>query len=115
MKQHDASCGCTARLSRRGLLGLGLVNAVTMAFPALASGGHYEAMLVNCIDPRFTTGSSAYMAGRGLKGLFSHFLIAGRPLRNVSPRLPHWPKTLLHPLPITLHPPHLQPALCPTS
>jgi hypothetical protein len=69
MKQHYAGCGCTARLSRRGLLGLGLVSAVTVAFPALAAGGHYEAMLVNCIDPRFTTGSWAYMAGRGLKDL----------------------------------------------
>ena len=34
------------------------------AFPALAAGG-YEAMLVNYIDPRFKTGSWAYMAGHG--------------------------------------------------
>src|SRR5260370_12987112 len=94
MKPHGASRGCTARLSRRGLLGLGLVNAVTMAFPALASGGHYEAMLVNCIDPRFTTGSSAYMAGRGLEDLFSHLLIACGPNGILSPPLARRPQDI---------------------
>lgn len=102
MKQHYASCGCTAGLSRRGLLGLGLVNAVTVAFPALAAGGHYEAMLVNCIDPRFTTGSWAYMAGRGLKDLYSHFVIAGGPIGIVSPRFADWQKTFWDNLDITV-------------
>src|SRR5260370_37274212 len=98
MKQHDASCGCTARLSRRGLLGLGLVNAVTVAFPGLAAGGHYEAMLVNCIDPRFTTSSWAYMAGHPHEELFRPFTIAGGPHRNLSspPAYPPYPLLATH-------------------
>ncbi|MCX7360299.1 MAG: hypothetical protein NTV97_00150 [Alphaproteobacteria bacterium] len=58
---HGTGCGCLPALSRRRALGLGLgmglAGAVSAAFPALAAGTSYEAMLVNCIDPRFTTGS----------------------------------------------------------
>ena len=66
--RHHAQCLCMQRLSRRGLFGLG---AGAVAFgairPAFAIDQGYEAMLVKCIDPRFTTNTWAYMqaeAGR---------------------------------------------------
>ncbi len=99
---HHARCGCTERLSRRGVLGLGFAGAVIKAFPALAAGGKYEAMLVNCIDPRFTTNSFAYMAGRGFKDLYSQFVIAGGPIGVVAPGFEDWRKTFWDNLSITV-------------
>ena len=99
---HHAGCGCTARLSRRGVLGLGLAGAVMQAFPALAAGGHYEAMLVNCIDPRLTTLNWNYMAGRGLKDLYSQFVVAGGPIGIVSAKFADWQKTYWDNLAITV-------------
>jgi carbonic anhydrase len=89
---HHNDCGCMARLSRRGVLGFGMGAAVMATFPALAQGG-YEAMLVNCIDPRVATGSWAYMAGQGYKDLYSHFVIAGGPIGVVSPKFAEWHKS----------------------
>jgi carbonic anhydrase len=89
-------------LSRRGALGLGFAGAVVAAFPALAAGGSYEAMLVNCIDPRFTTSSQAYMAGRDMKDKFSHFVIAGGPIGIVSPKFADWQKAFWDNLAITV-------------
>jgi carbonic anhydrase len=95
MSQHldHADCRCTARLSRRGVLKFGVAGAAMTAFPALAADGTSEAMLVNCIDPRFTTSSWAYMAGQGYKDLYSHFVIAGGPIGVVSPKFADWQKT----------------------
>ncbi|MCO6417189.1 hypothetical protein JYK14_13595 [Siccirubricoccus sp. KC 17139] len=53
--RHTPGCGCT--LPRRGLLGLGA--GLLLAGSAHAAGESYEAMLPNCIDPRFTTASLA--------------------------------------------------------
>ncbi len=89
-------------LSRRGLLGIGFAGGVMAAFPALAAGGSYEAMLVNCIDPRFTTSSQAYMAGRDMKDKFSHFVIAGGPIGIVSPKFADWQKAFWDNLAITV-------------
>jgi hypothetical protein len=72
------------------------------AFPALAAGGSYEAMLLNCIDPRFTTSSWAYMAGRGYKDLYSQFVIAGGPIGVVAPNFADWQKTFWDNLAITV-------------
>lgn len=103
MKQHlhHAGCGCLPSLSRRGLFGLGLAGAVTAAFPALAAGG-YEAMLFNCIDPRFTTSSLLYMSGRGLRDKYSQFVIAGGPIGAVAPAFADWHKTFWDNLGITV-------------
>src|SRR5262249_42937371 len=90
---HHADCGCFSRLSRRGILGLGLAAAVTKAFPALADYGNYQAMLFNCIDPRFTNTTFTYMAGRGLKDQYSHFVLAGGPIGAVAPVFADWRKT----------------------
>ena len=73
--------------------GFGVAGAAMAAFPALATGGNYEAMLVNCIDPRFTTSSWAYMASQGYKDLYSHFVIGGGPIGIVSPKFAEWQKT----------------------
>ena len=93
---HHAGCGCMSmglpRLSRRGAIGLGFGGILAAAFPALAASGSYEAMLVNCIDPRFTTFSQAYMASKGMKDKFSHFVIAGGPIGIVSPKFADWHK-----------------------
>jgi hypothetical protein len=103
---HHGNCGCFPSkfpgLSRRGLLGTGFAGAMMAAFPALAAGGSYEAMLVNCIDPRFTTGNFAYMAGRGFKDLYSQFVIAGGPIGVVADSFADWRKTFWDNLAITV-------------
>ena len=88
--------------SRRGVLGFGITGAMIAAFPALAAGGNYEAMLVNCIDPRVATGSWAYMAGQGYKDLYSHFVVAGGPIGVVSPKFADWQQTFWENLAITI-------------
>ena len=62
---HHAGCGCLDLLSRRRALGLGLVAGAAAGTPALALDKGYEAMLLKCIDPRFTTNTWTYMASRG--------------------------------------------------
>lgn len=103
---HHGACGCLQSLSRgparpamtrRGALRLGggvaMGGAFLAAFPALGAEAYYEAMLVNCIDPRFTTNSWAYMASQGYKDLYSHFVIAGGPIGIVAPGFKDWQKT----------------------
>jgi hypothetical protein len=99
---HHTGCGCAARLSRRGILGLGFAGAITAAFPALAQYPNYEAMLVNCIDPRFTTSSFVYMAANGMKDHYSQFSVAGGPIGIVAPAFVAWQKTFWDNLDITV-------------
>jgi carbonic anhydrase len=107
---HHGGCGClpssspaaASSLSRRGILGLGFAGAVVASFPALAASGSYEAMLVNCIDPRVTTFSFTYMAGRGDKDLYSQFTIAGGPIGVVAPAFADWQKTFWENLAISV-------------
>jgi hypothetical protein len=81
-------------LGRRGLFGLGLgAAAAAAAPPALALDTGYEAMLLKCIDPRFTTNTWAYMASRGWQNLYSQFNIAGGPIGVVAPAFKDWHKT----------------------
>lgn len=92
---HHASCDCLQALSRRGLFGLGLGAAVAAAAaPALAvEDKGYEAMLMKCIDPRFTTNTWAYMAARGWQNAYSQFNIAGGPIAAVAPVFQEWRAT----------------------
>ena len=91
---HHAGCGCLQRLSRRRALGFGLAAAAaTVATPALALDTGYEAMLLKCIDPRFTTNTWTYMASRGWQNLYSQFNIAGGPIGVVAPVFADWHKT----------------------
>ena len=92
---HGPSCGCSeamARLGRRAMLGLLAVGAGAAVLPgsASAASGNYEAMLVNCIDPRFTTNSFMYMTSRGMRDNYSHFVIAGGPIGAVHARFAAW-------------------------
>ena len=91
---HHSGCGCMALLARRRLLGLGLgAAALAAAAPALAVDQGYEAMLVKCIDPRFTTDTWKYMTGRGWQNLYSQFNIAGGPIGVVAPAFAKWHDT----------------------
>lgn len=99
---HHAGCGCLQALrtgiARRRVLGLGLglgAAAVTAAAvptaPAFAVEDQgYEAMLMKCIDPRFTTNTWAYMAARGWQNGYSQFNIAGGPIAAVAPAFQEW-------------------------
>ena len=80
-----ATCACCSPIqlaggkSRREFLKTGAATMATLGLAgfvpghALAASGNYEAMLVNCIDPRFTTLSWQYM------GLLQRTAIAARP------------------------------------
>jgi hypothetical protein len=100
---HHAGCGCLQLLSRRRALGFGLAAAAaaTAATSALALDKGYEAMLVKCIDPRFTTNTWAYMSSRGWQNLYSQFNIAGGPIGVVAPVFADWQKTYWDNLKIT--------------
>lgn len=88
---HHPGCGCLAALSRRHLLGLGLgAAAVATTGPALALDDGYEAMLMKCIDPRFTSDTWKYMTSRGWQNKYSQFNIAGGPIAAVAPIFQEW-------------------------
>ncbi|MFO1162927.1 MAG: carbonic anhydrase [Reyranellaceae bacterium] len=99
---HHAACGCMPALSRRSALGLGFGAAVMAAFPALAQSKSFEAMLVNCIDPRVTTTSLGYMVSRGFMNQYSQFVFAGGPIGAVAPAFEHWHKTFWENLAISI-------------
>jgi hypothetical protein len=85
---HHAGCGCMAALSRRSLFGMGAAaGAMALAAPRLAlaqtPSTTYEAMLMNCIDPRFSTWTWSYMGAQGWQNLYSQFTIAGGPVAAV--------------------------------
>ncbi len=61
-----------------------------------------EAMLVNCIDPRFTTGSYGYMGAQQMRDRYSQFVIAGGPIGAVHPRFAEWHKAFWDNLDITV-------------
>jgi len=102
---HDAGCPCCSPAaltnptgtSRRQFLATSaavLAGGIMGFVPgrSMAGGGNYEAMLVNCIDPRFTTLSWQYMGL--LSGVerdklgdnYSHFVMAGGPIGAVHPK-----------------------------
>lgn len=92
---HGKGCGCATmpgRAGRRAMLGLLAfgAGAVALADDAAAASGNYEAMLLNCIDPRFTTHGFMYMTSRGMRDNYSHFVIAGGPIGAVHPRFEAW-------------------------
>ena len=94
--------GCTCcgdllagRLDRRHfLLGAGAagLSAALMPRVALAATGHYEAMLLGCIDPRMPEPMRRYMAGRKLIGKYSQFIIAGAAIGVVAEPFKDWQK-----------------------
>jgi carbonic anhydrase len=96
----QSSCDCCAgllhhRFGRRRFLHFAAGGAVAAALaPAasLAASGHYEAMLLSCIDPRFQTKVARYTHGRNLEGKYSQFNIAGAAVGVVAPAFKDWHK-----------------------
>ncbi|MEI6482536.1 MAG: hypothetical protein WCO62_03965, partial [Betaproteobacteria bacterium] len=117
-----SSCACctppsmspSAGMGRRQFLNWGAAGAVatglSLAAPGAswAGGGNYESMLVNCIDPRFTTLSWQYMgllqgvSRDKLEDNYSHFVMAGGPIGAVHPKFEAWHKTYWDNLDITV-------------
>src|SRR3954470_4174884 len=94
------SCTCcgdllAGRLDRRHLLraGGGLALFVGLQpFMALAATGHYEAMVLGCIDPRLQEPVRKYTAKRHLTGKYSQFVIAGAAIGVVAEPFKDWHK-----------------------
>lgn len=92
---HHQACGCseaTSRLGRRSILAAAGALAGTSLFgnQASAASGNYEAMLVNCVDPRVTTSSLLHMSSIGMRDRYSQFTIAGGPIGAVHQRFTPW-------------------------
>ena len=90
-------CGdlLTGGLDRRHFLraagAAGLVAALTPRW-ALAASGHYEAMVLGCIDPRLQEPVHRYTASRDLTGKYSQFVIAGAAIGVVAEPFKDWHK-----------------------
>jgi len=93
-------CSCcgdllAGRFDRRDFLRAagGLALAAGLApYMAIAATGHYEAMVLACIDPRLQKPVSDYTAARGLTGQFSQFVIAGAAIGVVAEPFKDWRK-----------------------
>lgn len=119
MNKFTPSCTCCGPLqlagntTRRSFVTAGAAAVAgsllgTMPFEAKAASGSYEAMLVNCIDPRFTTLSWQYMgllqgiSREKLTDNYSQFVMAGGPIGAVHPKFSAWHKTYWDNLDITV-------------
>ena len=96
---HPAACSCCGDLlkggfDRRSFIKLAGAAGLTAAFPFMALGaeGHYDAMLLYCIDPRFPEPTLNYMKSRGMLGKYSQFVIAGAAIGVVAPAFKDWEK-----------------------
>ena len=103
---HHPACGCgetAPGLGRRSMLAAAgaLMGTALLGRQVSAASGDYEAMLVNCIDPRFTTNSLQYMTTNGMRDRYSQFVIAGGPIGAVHQRFAPWHGTFWDNLDIT--------------
>jgi carbonic anhydrase len=98
---HKLGCTCCAdllagRFDRRHVLraagGIALFS-VLQPFAAIAATGHYEAMVLGCIDPRLQEPVARYTAAQGLTGKYSQFVFAGAAIGVVAPAFKDWHKT----------------------
>jgi carbonic anhydrase len=97
---QSASCACCADLlhgafsRRRFLQGAAAAGAAALLSPrfAFAAEGHYEAMVLGCIDPRMPEPMRHYTARRRLTGKFSQFIIAGAAIGVVAEPFKDWQK-----------------------
>lgn len=90
---HGTACACCTPgpLGRRGLFGLGLAAAATgLLRPARAAEGHYDSMVLSCIDPRMVEPVHSAMVARGLRGQYSQFVIAGAAIAVVAKPFDDW-------------------------
>jgi carbonic anhydrase len=94
--------GCTCcgdllagRVDRRHFLrGAGAAGIAAALLPrmALSATGHYEAMVLGCIDPRLQEPVHKYTASRDLTGKYSQFVIAGAAIGVVAEPFKDWQK-----------------------
>ena len=101
-RMHNfGTCACCAdllagRVDRRHVLraagGIWLFAAL-QPFMAIAAEGHYEAMVLGCIDPRLQEPVAKYTASRGLTGKYSQFVFAGAAIAVVAEPFKDWHKT----------------------
>ena len=119
-----SSCACCTPLrlagapTRRGFLGAGAATVaaglVGFSGSSFAASGNYESMLVNCIDPRFTSLSYQYMGmlqgvtREKLTDNYSQFVMAGGPIGAVHPNFSAWHKTYWDNLDITVSLHHIK-------
>ena len=97
---HAASCSCCSDLlsgafsRRRFIQGASASAAAAMLSPftALAAEGHYEAMVLACIDPRMQEPVRHYTARRSLTRKYSQFVIAGAAIGVVAEPFKDWHK-----------------------
>jgi len=94
---HPNACTCCGdmlrgQFDRRRFLHLTAGVGLLAAFPSLAfgAGGHYEAMLLTCIDPRFPQPTINYMKKRHMVGKYSQFTFAGASIGVVAPAFKTW-------------------------
>jgi hypothetical protein len=93
------------RLSRRtmlGSLGVGVAAMATAPQAQAQLDEGYEAMLMKCIDPRFTTNAWNYMTGRGWQNNYSEFAFAGGPVGVVASAFAGWHQTFWENLAISV-------------
>ena len=98
--QSNLSCLCCNDLMRgafsrrRFMTGAAATGAaLAMApFAAIAAEGHYDAMVLGCIDPRLQEPVHRYTARHGLTGKFSQFIIAGAAIGVVAEPFKDWHK-----------------------
>ena len=96
----NLSCACCNDLargafSRRGFMTGAAATGAALAmapYAAFAAEGHYEAMVLGCIDPRLQEPVHRYCARRGLTGKFSQFVIAGAAVGVVADSFKDWHK-----------------------
>jgi carbonic anhydrase len=95
--------GCTCcgdilagRFSRRHVLraaGGMAAFAALQPIAGIAATGHYEAMVLGCIDPRLQEPVAKYTAQQGLTGQYSQFVFAGAAIGAVAPAFKDWHQT----------------------
>ena len=120
-----AMCACCSPLrlagnpTRRNFLSTGAATVaaglVSLAPDvSLAASGSYESMLINCIDPRFTTLSWQYMgllhgtSREKVTDNYSQFVMAGGPIGAIHPKFSTWHKTYWDNLDITVSLHHIK-------
>jgi hypothetical protein len=99
--EHPGSLSFSRRAIFGGLgLGVAALATAPQAHAQLDVG--YEAMLMKCIDPRFTTNSWNYMTSRGWQNNYSEFAFAGGPVGVVAPVFAGWHETFWENLAISV-------------
>ncbi len=97
----NLTCACCNDLtmrgafSRRGFIKGAAAGGAALAmapYAAFAAEGHYDAMVLGCIDPRLQEPVHRYCARHGLTGKFSQFVIAGAAIGVVADAFKDWHK-----------------------